>query len=872
MKMLSHISHIGLFLFITIVSIFYVRCSVDIEGAPCDPQLDNCPSGQYCSEEGICRFGNKDIKSVVKDAVLEDKEGFKDIKEDTYLSDTVTVSDTLLEDEGDIHYIEDEGDIGYLDADVNYTDISVDVYLDAGDTGDIRDIGCTNECNGGEKLCVSEDSIKECIFNNNTGCYEWSSEKFCNTPPQNKCMDSHKLRVFSSKGKCASNQCIYEYKEIDCEYGCENGMCKNCTPDCLNKQCGDDGCGGSCGNCNDNAYCSEYRCKCYKAYGNCDNDWENGCEVDLESDVNNCGECNNVCEADKSITICYDKICKIKSCEYPYGDCNGEYSDGCEEELTSVSHCGSCENDCTKKGWDRVSEYRCIPTVIDEYVCDISMCELNYANCNNKSEDGCEAYIIGDVKNCGRCGNVCDADKMNVVTPSCKNGSCDYDKCRVAWEDENDSRSDGCEKYNYFPKTYGVRGIDEEVSSTVIPIKGGGEGFFFVGNSGSYILAVKLDVNGNISWAKRIGYVGYAYYSTNAILDVDANGDISYLILGSVRSLTTDKDLLVLKLSDKGELLWRFVYGTVGSSEEATAILKDRGNYFIVGNQIKNNISDILVVKLNNNNQIVWSNAYSYNDGSNPSTNISEYAYSIYRTSDGYYLIGGSTSLNGYDFLMVLLKDDGGVSRAVNFGGSGGDYGKVFIPVSNGYIIGGFTDSSSFGGNDVAVIFYNKDFTGYWAYIYGDNRPNILIDMSILDNGYIVSGQTESESKSYEGMLIRISDKGDVVWQRSYGGSKWDVFARSMQVSDGGIISIGRSISFTSDYDLWIVKTDRQGIVPGNCPSGFSNLLSFSRKLFSLNFREYPIKSINQGNTPPSASPLSVEDVGLNVNMQCSAP
>ncbi|MCX7942957.1 MAG: hypothetical protein N2746_00380, partial [Deltaproteobacteria bacterium] len=619
-------------------------------------------------------------------------------------------------------------------------------------------------------------------------------------------------------------------------------------------------------------YCSEYQCKCYDGYGNCDDKWNNGCEIDLRRDVNNCGVCGNICKVEKGITTCENKICKIKSCELNYGDCNAEYSDGCEEELTSVSHCGSCENDCTQKKWYKVSEYRCIPTVIDNYICDISMCELNYANCNRKSEDGCEVDIGGDVNNCGECEKVCDANTMNVVKPFCKNGSCDYDRCRVAWEDKNYSRTDGCETYNYFPKTYGKDGINEE-GSTIIPVKGGDEGFFLVGNSGNHILAVRLDINGNISWAKKYGDSINKYSSTNAIIEVGAGGVISYFILGSINIANVNRrDLLALRISDKGEILSGLVFSTASGNSEATSLLKARdGDYVVLGNHIKNNDSDVLVIKLNNN-EIVWANSYSYKDNVNPGNYVYEYAYSIFQTTDGYYLIGGSTSLNNYDFLMILLKEDGDVFDAANFGGSGGDYGKVIIPSNNGYMIGGFTNSSGSGNEDIAVIFYTKDLMGYWARTYGNSNTNILINMNSTDNGYIISAQTLSSSNFYEGLLMNISNEGSIIWQKSYGGKERDMFVNSLQMFDGGIISVGKSNSFNSDYDIWVVKTDKRGNVPGKCPSGFSSTLDFLAKLFPLSFNKYQLNKVNLSTLPPSIPSFSGTGEELNVKMQCEKP
>ena len=53
-----------------------------------------------------------------------------------------------------------------------------------------------------------------------------------------------------------------------CPLGCTDGACVSCHPDCLGKDCGDDGCGGSCGtcptgkDCTDQGLCADAQCAC----------------------------------------------------------------------------------------------------------------------------------------------------------------------------------------------------------------------------------------------------------------------------------------------------------------------------------------------------------------------------------------------------------------------------------------------------------------------------------------------------------------------------------------------------------------------------------------------------------------------------------
>lgn len=851
--------HVLILIILTILN--FNNCSVDIEGAPCNPEQNNCPSGQYCSEDGFCKYIVKDVKKIT-DIFGEDKIDFKD---------TITeVMDITNDLKSDIEF-EDTKDVYSGDEDI----IGIDTFPDISELEDITDIydgGCNNECNKGQINCIDKNSYSECIMNMNTKCFEWSKEiKYCDDPPDNICLDSNTLKIFNSLGECLKGYCEYSYKTIKCELGCENGKCKDCTPNCKDKECGDDGCGGSCGSCGNNAFCNSYKCVCSNEYGNCNNDWKDGCETNITNDIKNCGGCKNECKVDNGTPKCENKVCKIESCYFPYGDCDKDYYTGCEKMLSTIENCGDCDNDCTKKNWPNVFKYKCVPG-FNKYYCAIDTCNDNYANCNGENTDGCEVNTSEDVNNCGECNKICDADKMHVVTPKCNKGSCDYDKCRVGWIDNNFSRTDGCETYSYFPKTYGLNNVNEEPVD-IVAINGGDNGYFICSNNNSGILIIRLDMNGNIIWSKTISEKNGTNISANAIIMENSNdGTISYIITGSLRVTSGNKDLLTLKISDSGNLLWHYVYSTV-NSEEGKEILKLNDGYLILGNQtLTNNDSDILLIKLNLQGQPIWKYNYSYKSSPNPDIFASESPFSIYPTPDRGYVIGGSTSLNEYDFLLIKLKEDGSVIKSVNFGGNSSDYGKTIIPLSNGYIIGGFTTSSGKGAEDIAVIFYNSDFSAYWSNTYGDENSNTLINMVPAKNGYIISGHTLSNSNSYEGLLMYISSEGNIIWQRSYGGTKWDMFINALPTFDGGFIAFGRSNSYTYDYDLWAVKIDSLGKVPGSCPPGLPSDLNLIKQPFNLTIAEYPIEQRTSVIGSPTIIELTTNDIAVNTNMQCTAP
>lgn len=82
-----------------------------------------------------------------------------------------------------------------------------------------------------------------------------------------------------------------------------------CTPDCKDKTCGDNGCGGSCGTCGNNEECKE---------GNCE------CTVGSEACQDVCCDIGAICFEDKCCTPdCDGKDCGDDGCGGSCGTCTG---------------------------------------------------------------------------------------------------------------------------------------------------------------------------------------------------------------------------------------------------------------------------------------------------------------------------------------------------------------------------------------------------------------------------------------------------------------------------------------------------------------------------------------------------------------------
>jgi hypothetical protein len=87
---------------------------------------------------------------------------------------------------------------------------------------------------------------------------------------------------------------------------------------------------------------------CNPGYLDCDKLDSDGCEVDDQTDIGNCGLCGTVCAVEpQSEPLCLDGVCALR-CSDGYADCDGKYSTGCEAQLgADAKNCGGCGAGCS---------------------------------------------------------------------------------------------------------------------------------------------------------------------------------------------------------------------------------------------------------------------------------------------------------------------------------------------------------------------------------------------------------------------------------------------------------------------------------------------------------------------------------------------
>lgn len=246
--------------------------------------------------------------------------------------------------------------------------------------------GTTSYCSSGSCLsCAS--GTKNCDQNAANGC-ECSA-------PSNCCVGN--LRYYSctticSGGSCATCGSGAGCSLEDCGSGsyCSSGSCAACSSNQQNCdqwapngcECSrpSDCCGGSGGNtryyscgicsglscascgasycssqdCGNSNYCSSGSClSCSAGTANCDQAAANGCETNLNTNLNNCGACSNACP--DTYSVCGEPTCAGGNCDntaYSAGQitgctsATGCSSNGVGQQVCACNGAGACSDSC----------------------------------------------------------------------------------------------------------------------------------------------------------------------------------------------------------------------------------------------------------------------------------------------------------------------------------------------------------------------------------------------------------------------------------------------------------------------------------------------------------------------------------------------
>lgn len=330
---------------------------------------------------------------------------------------------------------------------------------------------------------------------------------------------------------------------------------------------------------------------------------------------------------------------------------------------------------------------------------------------------------------------------------------------------------------------------------------------------------IKSDNSGNIQWQKTFGGS-----DIDRGTKIQQTTDGGYIVIGYTLSADGDltnnhgeHDLWIVKLDTSGNIQWQKTYGGSGSDEGVDIQQTNDGGYIAIGatSSIDGDITinygqrDMWIIKLDNSGNIQWQKTYgnTYNDDGTQ----------IRQLSDGNYVVSGNynfSSTDTSDFWILKLNTSGAIVWQKTYGGSSREYPyEIQITNDGGYILVGYTQSTdgdvtgNHGLGDVWMTKLNPSGDMLWQKTFGGTSSDYGEAITqTLDGGYIISGSAQSPDGDVTGnhgsadfWVIKTDASGNIQWQKTLGGNSFDIARTIIQISNDTYIVAGATFSFNGD-------------------------------------------------------------------------
>ena len=343
---------------------------------------------------------------------------------------------------------------------------------------------------------------------------------------------------------------------------------------------------------------------------------------------------------------------------------------------------------------------------------------------------------------------------------------------------------------------------------------------------------IKQNNSGNIEWQKALG--GSSIDRASSIIPTTDGG---YAMIGYTTSSDGDvspaphgssfADLWFVKLTNTGTIAWqRVIGGSVG--DYGTSVIETPDGSFIAVGYARSNDGDlsgnhgdidVLIIKFNNAGNIVWKKLIGGSNG--------DWAYAVKAAPDGGFIIAGSSGSNdgdisgnhgGQDCLLAKFDNSGNIVWQKSLGGSGLDYfnyNALTINADGSIVVAGTTESNdgdvsgNHGGGDGWIVKLTSSGNIVWQKTLGGTAYENANSISTTSTGgFVIAG-----AKGQDCWIIRLDFDGNFIEEKTLGGSGIDLFNSVTKLTDGGLVAVGSAGSNDGDVsgnhggsDVWAVK------------------------------------------------------------------
>ncbi len=342
-------------------------------------------------------------------------------------------------------------------------------------------------------------------------------------------------------------------------------------------------------------------------------------------------------------------------------------------------------------------------------------------------------------------------------------------------------------------------GDSDEHGKCVIESAGGG--FAIAGTTHSEgegdACLLKLDAHGALLWQKRYG--GASHDDARCVVQTRDGG---FALCGKSESFRQPgafdeyADVYVVRTDADGELLWERTYGSL-DYDWGSAIVEDADGALVIAGVSG---PEGLLMKIDAAGQLLWERRFG------PVVTV---AWSLDRTPDGGYVIGGIQDVQGRGLDLLLLRADsnGSVLWQKTFGGPYRDEsGFARCASGGGFILTGTVIAEGTTHSDLCLIRTDDAGNLLWQATCGGPYQDYGFAVTETpDGGFVACGLRDSASPNVQAFLVKADAAGTIVETLDFGSAGYEGFYSVAATCGGGIVAVGDLQTDDAALDIYAV-------------------------------------------------------------------
>jgi len=319
----------------------------------------------------------------------------------------------------------------------------------------------------------------------------------------------------------------------------------------------------------------------------------------------------------------------------------------------------------------------------------------------------------------------------------------------------------------------------------------------------------------SVSFGQEIEWV--KTYNISPIDDygytISRTSDCGYIIGGKGYDdfNISDPDIKILKINGEGHYLWDKNFGgDLNPNPGESVIQTSDGGYIIVGTTSSFSDNSLLLIKTDSNGETCdySDNGYCYlNQNQWVKTFSSCYWFNPGNGGQWWCGSSGTKIKETFDGGYIIL----GMSSSYNPDNNGNTSGDIWIIKTD-------SEGNTCDYNNNQECFEGDiDGDNVFVKVFGSVGGDSGSDIHTVDDGYIITSNTNYPTFGNTDIwLLKLDLSGNLVWDKRFGGIYDDIVRTVKQTNDGGYFLTGTTQSYNSGYglqynDVWVIKTDSNG-------------------------------------------------------------